>query len=95
MTIPDPLFVGIVAGGAWSLVNLWGLTRISTVWLRQAHRGRTLAWFLFKFPCLYAIAMYLLTRPAVSPMGFGIGFTVMLVAAGVVTMRRARIVHGQ
>ncbi|PIQ83932.1 MAG: hypothetical protein COV75_04850 [Candidatus Omnitrophica bacterium CG11_big_fil_rev_8_21_14_0_20_63_9] len=97
MTITDPLMLGTLAGLLWSLANVWGLARLSTVWLRDgASRTRTLLWFFIKFPCLYAVAIWLLLQPAVSPAGFGIGFTLVLIAAIVVAaVRSTATAHGQ
>ena len=74
--------VGVLAGGAWNLLNLWSLGQTLSVWL-DAHpsRVRSVAWFLVKFPLLYAVAVGLLMTPGVSAMGFGLGFSVTLAAA--------------
>lgn len=91
--------VGILAGGAWNLANLWCLARSLVVWLgptpsppapsreRRASRWRAAWWFLVKFPGLYGLAVWLLLAPGVSLEGFGLGFSAVLawaVVAGIV-----------
>ena len=76
------LAVGVIAGGAWTLVNLWCLSRALQAWLRiPVSKGRSIAWFVVKFPLLYAVAVALLMRSSVCSIGFGIGFTVVLICA--------------
>ena len=94
--------LGILAGGAWNLANLWCLARALVVWLgptpspaRPASspgraRWRAAWWFLVKFPGLYGLAVWLLLAPAVSLEGFGLGFSAVLawaVVAGIVWSR--------
>lgn len=96
MNITDPLIVGAAAGALWNLLNLWGLRRLSAVWMeRGTSRGRAFAWVLVKFPCWYAVAVWLLTQSRVSPVGFGIGFTAVLVVAAILAMRASVLTHGQ
>lgn len=77
----EGLLPGIIIGGAWNLVNLWSLARMLDAWLgpRRSQR-RTITWLLIKFPLLYTAMFLLLRHPAVSVIGFGIGFTVVLAA---------------
>lgn len=76
------LGAGIVAGGLWNMASLWCLTRLLSTWLGpQPSRRRTVAWLLVKFPLLYLAVFGMLRLPTVSATGFGIGFTLMLVAA--------------
>ncbi len=76
------LVVGILAGGAWNLANLWCLTQLFRAWLEPSpSRRRAIIWLLLKFPVLYLLAFGLLRMPSASLLGFGIGFTVVLVAA--------------
>lgn len=84
-------FTGLLCGAVWNLANLWCLHRALTVWLSgTAPTRRTVAWFLLKFPLLYAAAIFLLMRPGVSPVGFGVGFTATLIAATVLVLMTAR-----
>jgi len=91
--------LGVLAGGAWSLANLWCLARALIVWLgptpspaRPASspgraRWHAAWWFLVKFPGLYGLAIGLLLAPGVSLEGFGLGFSAVLawaVVAGIV-----------
>ena len=86
-----PLALGIAAGGAWNLLNLWCLVTALTVWLDQSpSRRRAIAWFVIKFPLLYLAAFGLLSHPSVSPIGFGIGFTVVLALAATLLVVRSR-----
>ena len=93
--------LGILAGGAWSLANLWCLARALVVWLGPPpSRWRAAWWFLVKFPGLYGLAVWLLLAPGVSLEGFGLGFSAVLawaVVAGIVWSQerlRALPTHG-
>lgn len=71
--------VGVVAGGGWNIASLWCLTRLLSAWLGpERSRRRVLRWLLVKFPLLYALAILGLRTPGFSIVGFGIGFTVVL-----------------
>ncbi len=73
---------GVVAGGAWNLASLWCLTRLLGAWLGpHPSRRRAIIWLLIKFPALYLTAFGLLWRLRVSVLGFGLGFTVVLLGA--------------
>lgn len=75
--------LGVLAGGSWGLLNLWCLARALPVWLGpDTSRRRSLSWFAVKFPLLYLAAFVLLSHPSISPVGFGLGFTLVLIAAG-------------
>jgi len=51
-------------------------------WCFQTLRKRApIGWFLVKFPLLYGLAVFLLTRPNFSPVGFGTGLTGAMVVA--------------
>ena len=77
-------------GAAWALANFWCFHRVLRVWLSTAPSKRAvLSWFVVKFPLLYGVAVFLLTRPGFSAIGFGIGFTAALAAAMVVMVARA------
>ena len=70
---------GVLAGGAWNLASLWCLARLLNAWLGpHPSRRRVIGWLLVKFPLLYLLVFLLLRRPAVSLVGFGVGFTVVL-----------------
>ena len=80
-----PVVLGVVVGAAWNLINLWCLSSALTIWLDVApSRRRAIAWFVVKYPLLYLAAFVALSHPAVSPVGFAIGFTVVLFAALVI-----------
>ena len=71
--------LGVGVGGIWNLASLWCLVQLLNAWLGQSpSKKRALGWLLVKFPCLYGLAFLLLWTRAVSPVGFGIGFTIVL-----------------
>jgi hypothetical protein len=78
----EGLLLGIIAGGAWNLINLWCLARMLHAWLgpRRSQR-QAMMWLLVKFPLLYTAVFLLLRHPVVSVIGFGLGFTAVLAAA--------------
>ncbi len=77
-----PLALGIVCGGLWNLASVWCLVQLLDAWLGpHPSRRRAIGWLLAKFPLLYAFVFLVFRRPSVSLIGFGIGFTVVLVAA--------------
>ena len=77
-------------GVAWALANFWCFHRALRVWLSTAPSKRAvLSWFVVKFPLLYSVALFLLTRPGFSAVGFGAGFTATLVAAMIIMVARA------
>ena len=82
---------GVLVGGLWNLANLYCLTRLLTAWLgpRRSTR-RVVGWLLVKFIALYFLAFALLRLPGVSPVGFGVGFTVVLIGAIWLLALRAR-----
>jgi hypothetical protein len=70
---------GIVAGGAWNLISLWCLSRMLLAWLGPSPSvRRAVLWVTLKSG-LYAFAFCLLRQPAVSSVGFGIGFSLVLI----------------
>ena len=82
--------VGALAGGAWNLASLWCFNRLLQVWLAPIpSRRRVALWVCVKFPLLYLLAGLLLYRRAVSLLGFGIGFTVVLAIALIWWARQA------
>ena len=73
--------IGVLAGGAWNLASVWTFGHVLRAWLgpMRSHK-RALLWLLVKFPLLYLLAIGLLHNLRVSAIGFGIGFTVVMVA---------------
>jgi hypothetical protein len=96
-TLSPRMALGILLGGAWNLASLWCLAHLLGAWLgRPPSRRRALGWLLLKFPLLYALAFAAFRCPSVSVVGFGIGFTVVLVMAigwFVVSLQRVAVVH--
>jgi len=77
-----PLAFGIICGGLWNLASLWCLTQLLDAWLGpHPSRRRAVLWLLVKFPLLYLLIFTALRQPAIALAGFGIGFTLVLVAA--------------
>jgi len=77
------LALGVLAGGLWNLASLWCLVRLLSAWLgRSASRPWQVAgWLLLKFPLLYLLVFSMRRAPAISLIGFGVGFTIVLAAA--------------
>lgn len=76
------LLLGFLAGGAWNLVNLWCLAHLLRAWIGpRPSRRRVVGWLVVKFPLWYAAAILVLQQPGVSLVGFGAGFTLVLLAA--------------
>lgn len=85
------LGLGILAGGVWNLASLWCLTRLLAAWLGpNPSRRRAIAWLMLKFPLLYLVVFGVFHVPAISVVGFGIGFTIVLVVAVASLARRAQ-----
>lgn len=77
-----PLALGVFAGAWWNAASLWCLTHLLTAWLGPApSRRRAVGWLLVKFPLLYAVVFVFLRAPALSAIGFGLGFSAVLVGA--------------
>ncbi|MBI3088287.1 MAG: hypothetical protein HYY91_05325 [Candidatus Omnitrophica bacterium] len=71
--------LGASTGAVWSLASAWCLARVFRAWLGpRPSRRRVVMWLLVKFPLLYALMVMLLRQPAVSVIGFGVGFTLVL-----------------
>ncbi|MBI4003412.1 MAG: hypothetical protein HY353_00145 [Candidatus Omnitrophica bacterium] len=90
-----PLAAGVLAGGLWSAVNLWCLSRALRTWLnpQATPRWRQIGWFLVKFPLLYAAVFGLVQLPGISLVGFGIGFFVVIMAAVFIALKSIKPVH--
>ena len=86
------LALGIAAGGTWNIASLWCLARLLSAWCRpRPSRRQVLGWFFLKFPLLYVAVFSLLRMPAVSLVGFSIGFSLVLfLAVGWVMIRVRR-----
>jgi hypothetical protein len=70
---------GLAAGAAWNLASLFCLHRLLRAWLaKPPSRRRVLLWFGLKFPLLYGLALSLFRASAPFLIGFGLGFTVVL-----------------
>lgn len=86
----ERLFLGLLAGAAWNTASLWCLSRLLGSWIGPSpSRRRALMWLPVKL-LLYAAAWWLLSRPAVSLIGFSLGFTLVLAAAAGRLLLRAR-----
>ena len=73
---------GILVGGTWNLLSLWCLVHLLNAWLGPKRSSRrAIGWLLLKFPLLYALIVVAFGHRAISLLGFGIGFTVVLVVA--------------
>ena len=85
------MLLGVVAGGLWNVLNLWCLTHLLRVWVgTNPSTRRALAWAAVKFPVLYGAAIALIRNPSVSIAGFCLGFTGVLLAAGLRSLFIAR-----
>ncbi len=82
--------LGVLAGCVWNTINLILLVQGLNTWfdmndrrMDYVPRGRfyKIGLFLAKFPVLYGCAILLLMSPDISKVGFGIGFTIIIVAA--------------
>ncbi len=75
------VMLGVLAGAAWNLASLWCLTRMMGAWLGpNGSTKRAAGWILVKFPLLYLLAFAML-RSSISIIGFGIGFSVVLLVS--------------
>ncbi len=82
------LATSLLAGGAWHLASLWCLVRLLSAWT-GAKRWPAVGWCLVKFPLLYLGVFALLRLPGLSAVGFGVGFSLVLVCAIVWLMTQA------
>lgn len=70
---------GVAVGGVWNLASLWCLIRLVNAWLGTSpSRTRVVGWLLVKFPLLYLVAFAALWTRMIPAVGFGIGFSVVL-----------------
>lgn len=93
-----PRVVGsILAGGLWNLASLWCLSRLLGAWLRpDPRRSRVLGWLVLKGALLALLIGAVLRAPWLSFIGFGIGFTVMLIIiVASFALHPRRLVTGQ
>ena len=88
--------LGMLVGGVWNLASLWCLSRLLQAWLGpQPSRRRAIGWVLLKFPLLYLALFGLLSHSMVSAVGFGAGFSlVLLMMLGWWIARRRAFAHG-
>ena len=71
---------GLFIGVAWNLASLWCLAHLLSAWIGpHPSRRRAIAWLLLKFPLLYLLAVVVFRSPRVSLIGFGVGFTIVLI----------------
>lgn len=92
--------LGIAAGGLWNVANLWCLAKALHAWLQETPTTRrTVLWVLVKFPLLYGAAIALLLKPTISPIGFAIGFSVILATCVIMILlssfRLTPVLHGR
>ena len=93
-----PRMVGsILAGGLWNLASLWCLTRLLGAWLRpDPSRSRVGGWLALKGALLALLVGVVLRAPWLSFIGFGIGFTIMLIIVmASFALRSRRVIAGQ
>lgn len=89
--ISPTIALGVLAGGLWNLASLWCLLHLLDAWLGpRPSRKRAVAWLIAKFPLLYLAVVGLCYSSAISLLGFGLGFTVILVLAMGWFARQAR-----
>ena len=89
--IDRSLALGVLVGGAWNAASLWCLTKMLNSWLGPSpSQRRAIGWLLVKFPLLYGGAVLALRTPAISLVGFGLGFTIVLVCALTVVALHSR-----
>ncbi len=88
------LAVSLLAGGTWHIMSLGCLTRVLAAWLGpQPSRRRAVGWLLLKLS-LYGGAFAMMQWQAVSALGFGLGFTLVLVIVLAVFAVSARRLAG-
>ena len=90
--------IGLICGAAWNAANFWCLTRLLAAWVGpRRSQPRAIGWVLVKLAVVYPSAFLLLRHPQVSPIGFGLGFTlVLLIGIGAFAGRAQRsLAHGR
>ena len=76
------LLLSAAAGAAWNAASLFCLARLLRAWLGpQPSRRRVAGWLLVKCLLLYPLVVLILRHPAISCAAFGVGFTLVLIAA--------------
>ena len=76
------LALGILAGVWWNVASLWCLAHLFNAWLGSTpSRRRAIGWLLAKFPLLYVIVFAILRAPTAFIIGFGLGFSAVLICA--------------
>ena len=88
---------GVLIGGIWNLASLWCLSQLLAAWLgpRPSQRWAIL-WLSVKFPLLYLAAFAVMRQPGLSLIGFGVGFSLVLViAVASLAVHAQRVVHGR
>ena len=73
------LAMGIAAGGAWNLANLWCFSRLLAAWLGTHSRRRAIGWLAVKLAVVYPSAVVVLSAAPHLAVGFGIGFGLVLI----------------
>ena len=90
-----PLALGLLAGGLWHLASLGCLAQVLAAWLGpRPSRRRAVLWLLPKI-ALYGGAFQLMQWPALSPLGFGLGFTLVLMTVLTVFAVSAQRLSGE
>ena len=73
---------GFLVGVAWGLANLWVLARLLAAWLHPPRsKWRVVGWLLAKLAVVYPLAALFLYAYPGRAMSFGLGFSVVLLAA--------------
>ena len=88
--------LGVMAGGLWNAASLWCLSGVLQAWLGpHPSRRRVIGWLLLKFPLLYLVLLGLTGHARMSMVGFGVGFSlVLLIILGwLIARAQAPIVH--
>ena len=85
------VIAGVSVGALVGLVNFEGLRWLGLRILQAVARSRTFyaALFLGKMTFVFALVWWLLSLPQVDPVGFLIGFSLLLPAVGLIGLRHA------
>ncbi len=72
------LAVGILAGGAFAIINMTLIGSLIRATLADVRVTRDIILiFLLKFPLIYGILVFMLSRQLIDAAGFAIGFTLL------------------